>query len=269
MGSNPTRGTSAFLSVHTPTIVAMHGPHTRTAALRRLRDGATLSTVSRELGIARSTLRSWRDQPPRPSPITCPRCSDEVMANAEYAALLGFYLGDGYLAHVRGVPVLRVSCDEVYPGIIDDVRRCIETVHRGGRTFVSHPEGTAVVHNGWMHWPCLFPQHGAGRKHERVLLMETWQWEIVERHPADFLRGLLHSDGARVANWATRIVAGERRRYDYPRWQFVNHSEQILGWCCDALDLVGVPWRRSGRWTVSVSTRAGVARLDELVGPKR
>ena len=93
--------------------------------------------------------------------------------------------------------------------------------------------------------------------------------KIVDRFPHEFLRGLLHSDGARVANWATRIVAGERRRYDYPRWQFVNHSEQILGWCCDALDLVDVPWRRSGRWTVSVSTRAGVARLDELVGPKR
>ncbi len=46
-------------------------------------------------------------------------------------------------------------------------------------------------------------------------------------------------------------------------------TEDILGLCTWALDLVDVPWRRSGRWCVSVSRRAGVARLDELVGPKR
>jgi len=40
------------------------------------------------------------------------------------------------------------------------------------------------------------------------------------------------------------------------------------GWCSDALDLVGVAWRRSGQRTISVSTRAGVARLDGLIGPK-
>jgi hypothetical protein len=74
----------------------------------------------------------------------------------------------------------------------------------------------------WKHWPCLFPQHGPGRKHERPILLEDWQREIVERHPGDFLRGLFHSDGCRTRNWATRVVAGERRRYDYPRWEFVT-----------------------------------------------
>jgi hypothetical protein len=94
------------------------------------------------------------------------------------------------------------------------------------------------------------------------------QREIVAVYPWGFLRGLLHSDGARVNNWTTRIVGGERRRYDYPRWQFVNASEDILGLCTSTLDHVGVPWRRSGRRTVSVSTRAGVAALDENVGLK-
>ena len=125
-----------------------------------------------------------------------------------------------------------------------------------------------VVQSNWKHWPCLFPQHGPGRKHERELGMTEWQWAIVRDHPAAFLRGLFHSDGSRVNNWATKIVAGEKKRYDYPRWQFVNASEEILGWCGDALDLIDVPWRRSGRRTISVSTRAGVARLDELIGPK-
>jgi hypothetical protein len=45
-------------------------------------------------------------------------------------------------------------------------------------------------------------------------------------------------------------------------------SAEIRGWYCDALDLVGVPWRQSNAKTISVSTRAGVARLDELLGLK-
>ncbi len=64
-------------------------------------------------------------------------------------------------------------------------------------------------------------------------------------------------------------MGGELKRYDYPRWQFSNRSEDILGLCTWALDLVEVPWRRSSRWCVSVSRREGVARLDDLVGPKR
>ncbi len=98
--------------------------------------------------------------------------------------------------------------------------------------------------------------------------MCDWQWALVREHPADFLRGLFHSDGCRVNNWATRPVAGVVKRYEYPRWQFTNCSAEIQQWCCDALDLVDVPWRRSNAKTISVSTRAGVARLDELIGRK-
>ena len=92
---------------------------------------------------------------------------------------------------------------------------------------------------------------------------------MVERHPGEFLRGLFHSDGSRVRNWATATVAGERKRYDYPRWQFTNTSDDIRRLCCWALDLVEVPWRQSNATTISVSTRAGVARLDALIGLKR
>jgi hypothetical protein len=98
--------------------------------------------------------------------------------------------------------------------------------------------------------------------------LEEWQRLIVGDHPRDFLRGLFHSDGARSNNWTRRVVAGEWKRYDYPRWQFTNHSADIRGLCCWALDLAGVPWRQSNWKTISVSTRAGVARLDELIGLK-
>jgi hypothetical protein len=80
----------------------------------------------------------------------------------------------------------------------------------------------------WKHWPCLFPQHGPGRNRERLIALEPWQQRIVDDHPADLLRGLSHSDGSRTKTWATRMVAGERKRYEYPRWEFVIQSDDII-----------------------------------------
>ncbi len=137
-----------------------------------------------------------------------------------------------------------------------------------GNVFAIGAPGTTVVQSNWKHWPCLLPQHGPGRKHERAIVLEPWQVDVVTAFPGAFLRGLFHSDGARVNNWATRMVDGEKRRYDYPRWQFTNRSDDIIDLCCWALDLAGVAWRRSGPWTVSVSRKEAVARLDALIGPK-
>ena len=184
-----------------------------------------------------------------------------------YAALLGFYLGDGHVATYRGKQVLRISCDAVYPQIINDVSGVLRRISPHAVHHVRAP-GCVVVTSGWKHWPCLFPQDGPGRKHGRTLWLAPWQHEIVTAHPGPFLRGLLHSDGCRVRNWARRTVAGEPKRYDYPRWQFVNASDDIRGFFCDALDTVDVPWRHSSARTISVSTREAVARLDALVGLK-
>lgn len=186
-----------------------------------------------------------------------------------YPLLLGYYLGDGCISTVQSTTYLRVSCDRRYPGIISDVTGAMQDVAPTATVNYLRPPGAVVVQKAWKHWPCLFPQHGPGRKHLRTLVLEDWQRDIVEAEPAAFLRGLFHSDGCRVRNWAQRKVAGQMKRYEYPRWQFVNYSPEIRRWCCEALDLVGVPWRLSNWHTVSVSTRAGVARLDGLIGLKQ
>ena len=216
----------------------------------------------------RSTIRAW-SRNPRSLATQCCRCAGSYPSRGDdYAALLGFYLGDGCISHHRSRTTLRISCDPAWPGVIRDIDRLIGAVHPEGRASHVRAPGTLVVHTTWKHWPCLFPQHGPGRKHERAICLETWQEDVVRAFPADFLRGLFHSDGARVNNWATRIAAGQKKRYDYPRWQFSNRSEDILALCCWALDLVDVPWRRSGPWTVSVSRREAVTRLDALIGLK-
>lgn len=228
-------------------------------------------------GVSVKTIRRWRRVyqrrgQPRGQGHTrtpCPRCDGADLDEAAYAELLGWYLGDGWVETTRGgVHTLHIYNDVRYTNLNQGIAELMRRVKPGGRPHQRGRPGVLIISVGWKHWPCLLPQHGPGHKHQRELGMQAWQWRIIERQPGAFLRGLFHSDGARVANWATRTVAGERKRYAYPRWQFVNHSEEILDWCCDALDLVEVPWRRSGRWTVSVSTRAGVARLDELVGLK-
>jgi hypothetical protein len=228
-------------------------------------------------GVAVKTIRRWRrlyqrqGLPRGQAHLTarCPRCDGADLDRQAYAELFGWYLGDGHISRGRGdVYALHIYNDKRYAVLNAHVQELMKRVKPGSRPHTREVPGCLITTVGWKHWPCLFPQHGPGRKHERPLVMQDWQWAIVEEHPADFLRGLFHSDGCRANNWAQRLVAGEMKRYDYPRWQFTNSSTDIRGWCCDALDLVNVPWRQSSWKTISVSTRAGVARLDELVGLK-
>ncbi len=214
--------------------------------------------------VSRAAIRDWRDHGFEPR---IPTALPEEPLAAEYAALLGFYLGDGCLSQATSHDsAAHLLMSRVYPGIISDVEhasepsiRCVDPSSARSRC----DRGPELLD------PMALRSSrstGPGRKHERPIVLASWQDEIVAAHPWDFLRGLLHSDGARVNNWATRVVAGERRRYDYPRWQFVNASEDILGLCTSTLDLVGVPWRRSGRRTVSVSTRQAWPRSTSTSG---
>lgn len=102
--------------------------------------------------------------------------------------------------------------------------------------------------------------------------LAPWQQEIVDTHPWEFVRGLIHSDGCRVTNWTTRTVAGERNRYEYPRYFFTDVSGGIRRLYTDTLDDLCVEWTQSTRngipFNLSVARRASVALLDAHVGPK-
>ncbi|MDQ1020350.1 hypothetical protein QFZ43_006899 [Streptomyces afghaniensis] len=117
------------------------------------------------------------------------------------------------------------------------------------------------------HWPYLFPQHGPGKKHERRIALEPWQQAIIDAHPWEFIRGLIHSDGCRVTDWTTRLVGGERKRYEYPRYFFTNRSADIIRLFTTTLDQVGVEWKQTNACNVSVARKASVALMDAQ-GPK-
>ncbi|WP_223268270.1 hypothetical protein [Streptosporangium nondiastaticum] len=118
------------------------------------------------------------------------------------------------------------------------------------------------------HWPCLFPQHGSGKKHERAIALQPWQQELVDAHPWELLRGLIHSDGCRVTNWTSRLVNGVPKRYEYPRYFFTNKSADIRQIYTDTLDTVGVEWKQPNAFNISVARKASVALMDTHIGPK-
>lgn len=229
--------------------------------------------ISRLTAIPRSTVREWRSTQRRLTgpAASCGTCGGAVhdfeRLPASYGYLLGLYLGDGCLSRARrGVFRLRVVLDSRYPGIVSECAAAMQDLlpaNRPGRQ-PKHGENAVEVSIYSKQLPCLFPQHGPGRKHERLIELADWQLRAVERHPGLFLRGLIHSDGCRFQN----SVKHARKTYEYPRYNFSNRSADIRLIFCAACDLLGIEWRVMNACNISVARRGSVARLDEFVGPK-
>jgi hypothetical protein len=172
-------------------------------------------------------------------------------------------LGDGHLVTSAKVPVLRIYCADSWPSLMEQCESAMLAVLARATQRVQK-QGCVGVQSYSMHWPCLFPQHGPGRKHERTIYLSDWQQPVINANPGWFLRGLFHSDGCRVTN---RIRRGEKT-YSYPRYNFSNESADIMGLCQESLDRLGIGWTMCRRNMLSVARRAAVAELDRHVGPK-
>ncbi|MFN2527012.1 MAG: hypothetical protein ABR505_12255 [Actinomycetota bacterium] len=227
--------------------------------------------IARLSGVPRRTVLDWRwgrgqatpRYEKRPGSYECTREHDFAGLSPDaYSYLLGMYLGDGCLSALpRGVFKLRIFCDAQYLGIIEECSRAIEAVMPGQRASRQKRKSRCVeILMYSKHWPCLFPQHGPGRKHERPIHLEPWQLEIVNRSTEMFLRGLIHSDGCRV-------VANDRGVRSV-RYHFSNLSEDIKALFCAALDRLDIHWTRNSSRSVAIYRKADVARLDEFIGPK-
>ncbi|TDO61045.1 hypothetical protein EV651_107319 [Kribbella sp. VKM Ac-2571] len=248
----------------------MYDEETRQTARIAMAAGESLNSISKRLGVSRAALREWRDGTVRRMPpSSCPRCGSEKLDDTSYAHLLGLYLGDGCLSrHRRDVYALRIACDDLYPRLIDEAAAAMSAVHPSRPVHRVQAVGYTSVVSYWKHWPCLFPQHGPGPKHRRTIALAGWQQEIVAEFPQLFLRGLFNSDGCRITNWTTRTVAGQAKRYEYPRYMFSNESADIMHFCQWALDLLQVSWRMPRPNALSVARREAVATLDSFIGPK-
>lgn len=236
------------------------------AARRLIADGLNDCAIARQLGIPRPTIKDWRCRPqrrPRYNPESgCGKEHDfAALPAVPYCYLLGMYLGDGCVSRNRRVWLLRIILDKKYPPVIERCRLAINMLMPGQCAAVrSLPKNCVEVSLYSKHWPCLFPQHGPGKKHDRRIALEPWQQALVDQETGEFVVGLIHSDGCRV-------VANDRGVMSV-RYHFSNMSEDIIGLFTAALDALDIPWTRSSKKTVSIYRKSATARLDTFVGPK-
>jgi hypothetical protein len=239
-----------------------------------VQEGLSDVAVAQRTGVPRSTVRDWRRTGivEEADVALCPTCGDAMhdfaaLDRPAYAYLLGLYLGDGHLSATRsGSFRLRIVVDARHPKLAERIGATIARVHPGpsvGRVLQAK-DNMLVVSQYARAWPCLLPQHGPGPKHLRRIALAPWQVPIVDAHPDQLVRGLLHSDGCRVENRVTSAT----KTYTYVRYLFSNRSDDIRTLFCDALDRLTIPWRRMNAWTISVARREGVVALDRFVEAK-
>ncbi len=157
---------------------------------------------------------------------------------------------------------MMIYLDMKYPGIIKRCVNSLQTVFPDNQVSVIERRGQNCVYVSCYsnQLPDLFPQHGEGMKHERDIILEDWQREIVNQFPLEFFRGLYHSDGSRAQN----IVKGK----NYPRYMFSNYSDDIRKLFTDTTEKLGLHWTTANARNVAISKREDVAWLDEHVGAK-
>ncbi|MFI6472562.1 helix-turn-helix domain-containing protein [Streptomyces sp. NPDC050516] len=259
-----------------------HGTEVRQKAITLLRGGAKNADVARHLNVPRGTISYWKhmDRAQRGEVVAtrasllCPLCDGRPLDRAAYAYLLGLYLGDGHISHYAGhrVPSLMITLDDAWPGVQTEAETALRRVFPHNATCRVRAKGAHNIKVYFKHLPCLFPQHGPGKKHERPITLAPWQQQIVDEHPWQFIRGLIHSDGSRITNWTEKVIGGERKRYEYVRYFFTNSSTDILGLFTAALDRVGVEWRSANQsrhaQNISVAKRHSVELMDQHIGPK-
>jgi hypothetical protein len=185
---------------------------------------------------------------------------------------LGVYLGDGHISHRPPSSwSLRIACDRRYQAIIDEVRRAMNLTFPG-RTSTRYPSSTGASDVVAICHPAIgraFPQHGAGRKHDRPIMLTDWQHELTTADPGALIRGLIHSDGCRVVNrFRTKLPSGRIADYSYVRYFFSNHSADIRQIFIDHCALFRIRVTQSNHRNLTVAHRKSVAILEELVGPK-
>ncbi|MEU3408971.1 helix-turn-helix domain-containing protein [Streptomyces sp. NPDC006670] len=230
--------------------------------------------VAERFGIPRGTIGWWRHEDRKRrgesyvQPSDCPKCTGRPVDQQAYAYLLGLYLGDGHIVSKPKQHHLSVFCDATHSGLIDAAEQAMRRVMPMPHVSRRARGGCVEVKSYTQHWVCLFPQHGPGKKHERQIALAKWQQDIVDAHPWEFIRGLIHSDGCRITNWTVR----NGKRYEYPRYFFTNKSDDIRKLCTDTLAKVEVQWtvlaRGSDPFNVSVARKESVALMDAHVGPK-
>jgi hypothetical protein len=153
--------------------------------------------VAQSVGVSIGAVQKWRTgirrAPGTEHKSGCPRCDEQPLDEPAYAYLLGLYLGDGCISvggdRAKAVWKLSIFCDDAWPGLFQECARVMRAVRPDNKVLRVQRQGCTELKSYSRHWPCLFPQHGPGKKHLRKIELAAWQQVIVERHPGESLPG--------------------------------------------------------------------------------
>lgn len=249
----------------------MHPPERKREALELVAAGLNDCEISRRLGIPRPTIRDWRRPKYEPKVIvhTCPRCGEASkpirFSIDDYSELFAMYLGDGCISKMGRTYRLRIFLDAKYPQIIRDAHDLVQRVFPHNEVDIVDFKGGKYISVYNKHLPCLLPQHGLKKKHERPISPEIWQWALITAAPWPFIRGCIRTDGCAFVN--------RTGPYEYLSYHFTNVSRDIALLFTFALRVVGVDYRltngcKRGINNVRINRRQSVALMVKHVGLK-
>jgi hypothetical protein len=177
----------------------MHPQATVDRARRLSQQGLIDRVVARQVGVSIGAVQKWRTgirrAPGTEHKAGCPRCDDGSLDEHAYSYLLGLYLGDGCISRgstrTKDVWKLSIACADAWPGLIQECALAIQAVRPDNKVLMVQRIGCTEMKSYSRHWPCLFPQHGPGKKHLRKIELSEWQQLIVQRYSEEFARGLI------------------------------------------------------------------------------
>lgn len=245
-----------------------------------LSNGLNQCEVSRQSGIPRGTIRDWIKRG------FCPRTGTKndlrqiiridpasYLARNEdlkraYSFVLGEYLGDGCIRTINNTYRLDIYNDKKYEGLNRLIEQQMKIVFPENRvTRINHGGcwDIAVYSN---QIPNLFPQMGKGKKHDRKIQLTTWQSEIVNSYPHEFIRGLFYSDGCIYQH------AHDDGKYVYTCYHFINKSRDIIDCLTRSLAIVGIikdaRWDVKRKiWVINIYDRERCNKLAEFIPSKQ
>ncbi len=172
-------------------------------------------------------------------------------------------------------PSLSIACAEVHPGLVEECVQAMRGVFPNNSVCKVRRKGCWEVKLYSLHMWCLFPPARPRQKSTSAASPSNLgsRRSSTRTPPGSSSGGLIHSDGCRITNWTTRLVGGERKRYEYPRYFFTNVSDDIRQLFTGTLDKLGIEWTHCTRngnppYNISVAKKASVALMDAHVGPK-
>lgn len=236
--------------------------------------GNSVSQISRTLGINRSTISQWINNPSHKihTPITLTSFISELSINnsinENYYYLLGQYLGDGYINKTDRTYRMRIFCNNSHENMQQLIKNSLLKIFPNNKIQIVQCHGCVSIGLYSNMLPELFPHLGKGEKHTRKIELSEWQLKDIN-HIA-LLRGLIHSDGTAFY----RTIG----KYRYLIYSFNNCSMDIINICKLCLDALSIEYKeyiktkdsktKHIQQVITISKRGDVARIYDICGIK-